>query len=81
MDRETASLQELEAQKQEAQDRLEEMDQQKHKLEDMLNEIRMKCQEESQMVRKKRKNGNVCVGGLKLRLFWSIEGHLLFGKC
>lgn len=50
MDRETVSLQELEAQKQDAQDRLEEMDQQKHKLEDMLNEVRMKCQEESQMV-------------------------------
>lgn len=52
LDRETASLQELEAQKQDAQERLEEMDQQKHKLEDMLNEVRMKCQEESQMVRK-----------------------------
>lgn len=52
LDRETASLQELEAQKQDAQDRLEEMDQQKHKLEDMLNEVRIKCQEESQMVRK-----------------------------
>lgn len=51
-DRETASLQELEAQKQDAQERLDEMDQQKHKLEDMLNEVRMKCQEESQMVRK-----------------------------
>lgn len=51
LDRETASLQELEAQKQDAQERLEEMDQQKHKLEDMLNEVRMKCQEESQMVR------------------------------
>lgn len=50
LDRETAALQELEAQKQDAQDRLEEMDQQKHKLEDMLNEIRMKCQDESQMV-------------------------------
>lgn len=50
LDRETAALQELESQKQDAQDRLEEMDQQKHKLEDMLNEIRMKCQEESQMV-------------------------------
>uniref|UniRef100_A0A8P4KB14 Epidermal growth factor receptor substrate 15-like 1 n=1 Tax=Dicentrarchus labrax TaxID=13489 RepID=A0A8P4KB14_DICLA len=50
LDRETASLQELEAQKQDAQDRLEEMDQQKHKLEDMLNEVRMKCQEESQMI-------------------------------
>ncbi|XP_071375145.1 epidermal growth factor receptor substrate 15-like 1 [Centroberyx affinis] len=50
LDRETASLQELEAQKQDAQDRLEEMDQQKHKLEDMLNEVRIKCQEESQMI-------------------------------
>lgn len=50
LDRETASLQELEAQKQDAQDRLEEMDQQKHKLEDMLNEVQIKCQEESQMV-------------------------------
>ncbi|KAM9384667.1 epidermal growth factor receptor substrate 15-like 1 [Pholidichthys leucotaenia] len=50
LDRETTSLQELEAQKQDAQDRLEEMDQQKHKLEDMLNEVRMKCQEESQMI-------------------------------
>lgn len=57
LDRETASLQELEAQKQDAQDRLEEMDQQKHKLEDMLNEVRMKCQEESQMVRKRRRTG------------------------
>ncbi|XP_034737587.1 epidermal growth factor receptor substrate 15-like 1 isoform X2 [Etheostoma cragini] len=50
LDIETASLQELEAQKQDAQERLEEMDQQKHKLEDMLNEVRMKCQEESQMI-------------------------------
>ncbi|XP_072246351.1 epidermal growth factor receptor substrate 15-like 1 isoform X3 [Leuresthes tenuis] len=50
LDRETISLQELEAQKQDAQERLEEMDQQKHKLEDMLNEVRMKCQEESQMI-------------------------------
>uniref|UniRef100_A0A3Q1J0L9 Epidermal growth factor receptor pathway substrate 15-like 1a n=1 Tax=Anabas testudineus TaxID=64144 RepID=A0A3Q1J0L9_ANATE len=50
LDREAASLQELEAQKQDAQDRLEEMDQQKNKLEDMLNEVRMKCQEESQMI-------------------------------
>lgn len=54
LDRETTSLQELEAQKQDAQDRLEEMDQQKHKLEDILNEIRMKCQEESQMVRNRK---------------------------
>lgn len=51
LDRETASLQELEAQKQDAQERLDEMDQQKHKLEDMMNEVRIKCQEESQMVR------------------------------
>ncbi|XP_060934620.1 epidermal growth factor receptor substrate 15-like 1 [Limanda limanda] len=50
LDRETASLQELDAQKQDAQERLEEMDQQKHKLEDMLNEVRIKCQEESQMI-------------------------------
>lgn len=52
MDRETTKLQELEAQKQDAQDRLEEMEQQKHKLEDMLNEIHLKCQEESHLVRK-----------------------------
>jgi len=51
LDRETASLHELEAQKQDAQDRLDEMDQQKLKLEDMMNEVRIKCQEESQMVR------------------------------
>lgn len=51
LDRETANLQDLEAQKQDAQDRLEEMDQQKHKLEDVLNEIQIKCQEESHMVR------------------------------
>uniref|UniRef100_A0A8C4TJU1 Epidermal growth factor receptor pathway substrate 15 like 1 n=1 Tax=Erpetoichthys calabaricus TaxID=27687 RepID=A0A8C4TJU1_ERPCA len=50
LDRETSSLQELEAQKQDAQDRLEEMDQQKAKLEDMLNDVRQKCQEESQMI-------------------------------
>lgn len=58
LDRETASLQDLEAQKQDAQDRLDEMDQQKRKLEDMLNEIRVKCQEESQMVRKREINHN-----------------------
>uniref|UniRef100_A0A8C9WUD7 Epidermal growth factor receptor pathway substrate 15 like 1 n=1 Tax=Sander lucioperca TaxID=283035 RepID=A0A8C9WUD7_SANLU len=57
LDIETASLQELEAQKQDAQERLEEMDQQKHKLEDMLNEVRMKCQEESQMVRRRGRTG------------------------
>uniref|UniRef100_A0A673CMK0 Epidermal growth factor receptor pathway substrate 15-like 1a n=1 Tax=Sphaeramia orbicularis TaxID=375764 RepID=A0A673CMK0_9TELE len=58
LDRETASLQELEAQKQDAQDRLEEMDQQKHKLEDMLNEVRIKCQEESQMVGSQNEQGH-----------------------
>uniref|UniRef100_A0A4W5N0C8 Epidermal growth factor receptor pathway substrate 15 like 1 n=1 Tax=Hucho hucho TaxID=62062 RepID=A0A4W5N0C8_9TELE len=50
LDRETCSLQELEAQKQDAQERLEEMDQQKAKLEDMLNDVRIKCNEESQMI-------------------------------
>lgn len=55
LDRETANLQELEAQKQEAQERLEEMDQQKNKLEDMLNDVRIKCQEESQMVSNQRR--------------------------
>ncbi|XP_034149606.1 epidermal growth factor receptor substrate 15-like 1 isoform X3 [Esox lucius] len=50
LDRETGSLQELEAQKQDAQERLEEMDQQKAKLEDMLNDVRIKCNEESQMI-------------------------------
>lgn len=56
LDREASTLQELEAQKQDAQDRLEEMDQQKAKLEDMLNDVRQKCQEESQMVRKKHRS-------------------------
>uniref|UniRef100_A0A673WGL1 Epidermal growth factor receptor pathway substrate 15 like 1 n=1 Tax=Salmo trutta TaxID=8032 RepID=A0A673WGL1_SALTR len=50
LDRETCSLQELEAQKQDAQERLEEMDQQKAKLEDMLNDVRIQCNEESQMI-------------------------------
>ncbi|XP_041695644.1 epidermal growth factor receptor substrate 15-like 1 isoform X6 [Coregonus clupeaformis] len=50
LDRETCSLQELEAQNQDAQERLEEMDQQKAKLEDMLNDVRIKCNEESQMI-------------------------------
>ncbi|XP_069042249.1 epidermal growth factor receptor substrate 15-like 1 isoform X6 [Lepisosteus oculatus] len=50
LDRETCSLQKLESQKQDAQDRLEEMDQQKAKLEDMLNDVRQKCQEETQMI-------------------------------
>lgn len=43
-------MQELEAQKQDAQDRLDEMDQQKAKLKDMLNDVRQKCQEETQVV-------------------------------
>lgn len=51
LDRESSSLQDLESQKQDAQERLEEMDQQRSKLEGMLNDIKMKCQEESQMVR------------------------------
>lgn len=50
LDRETSNLQELEAQKQDAQDRLDEMDQQKAKLKDMLNDVRQKCQEETQVV-------------------------------
>ena len=63
LDRETASLQELEAQKQDAQDRLDEMDQQKNKLEDMMNEVRIKCQEESQMVRDGATGGTGAVRG------------------
>ncbi|ELW67092.1 Epidermal growth factor receptor substrate 15-like 1, partial [Tupaia chinensis] len=50
LDRETSSLQELEAQKQDAQDRLDEMDQQKAKLRDMLSDVRQKCQDETQMI-------------------------------
>ncbi|CAB1314074.1 unnamed protein product, partial [Coregonus sp. 'balchen'] len=50
LDKETCCLQELEAQKQDAQERLEEMDQQKTKLEDMLNDVRIQCKEESQMI-------------------------------
>ncbi|XP_045907549.1 epidermal growth factor receptor substrate 15-like 1 isoform X1 [Micropterus dolomieu] len=50
LDRESSSLQDLESQKQDAQERLEEMDQQRSKLEGMLNDIKMKCQEESQMI-------------------------------
>lgn len=51
LDRETSSLQELEAQKQDAQDRLDEMDQQKARLRDMLSDVRQKCQGETQLVR------------------------------
>lgn len=50
LDRESSSLQDLESQKQEAQERLEEMDQQRSKLEGMLNDVKQKCQEETQMV-------------------------------
>lgn len=50
LDREASSLQELEAQKQDAQDRLDEMDQQKAKLRDMLSDVRQKCQDETQTV-------------------------------
>lgn len=51
LDRESSSLQDLESQKQIAQERLEEMDQQRSKLEGMVNDVKQKCQEESQMVR------------------------------
>lgn len=51
LDRESSSLQDLESQKQDAQERLEEMDQQRSKLEGMLNDVKQKCQEETQMVR------------------------------
>lgn len=51
LDRESSSLQDLESQKQDAQERLEEMDQQRSKLEGMLNDVKQKCQDESQMVR------------------------------
>lgn len=51
LDRESSSLQDLESQKQVAQERLEEMDQQRSKLEGMLNDVKQKCQEETQTVR------------------------------
>ena len=51
LDREGSSLQDLDSQKQDSQERLEEMDQQRSKLEGMLNDVKIKCQEESQMVR------------------------------
>lgn len=71
LDRESAALQELESQKQDAQDRLQEMDQQKLKLEDMLNEIRMKCQEESQMVKRRGPGVGGWGGGASI----SVETH------
>ncbi|KAL0966537.1 hypothetical protein UPYG_G00296460 [Umbra pygmaea] len=50
LDRESTGLQNLEAQKQDAQERLEEMDQQRNKLEGMLNDVRQKCQDESLLI-------------------------------
>lgn len=50
LDRESSSLQELDSQKQDAQERLGEMDQQRSKLEGMLNDVKQKCQDETQMV-------------------------------
>ncbi|KAJ8011495.1 hypothetical protein DPEC_G00058820 [Dallia pectoralis] len=50
LDRESSGLQNLEAQKQDAQERLEEMDQQRSKLEGMLNDVRQKCQDESALI-------------------------------
>ncbi|XP_035025536.1 epidermal growth factor receptor substrate 15-like 1 isoform X3 [Hippoglossus stenolepis] len=50
LDREGSSLQDLDSQKQDSQERLEEMDQQRSKLEGMLNDVKIKCQEESQMI-------------------------------
>lgn len=51
LDRESSSLQDLESQRQDAQERLGEMDQQRSKLEGMINDVKQKCQEESHMVR------------------------------
>ncbi|XP_019712194.1 epidermal growth factor receptor substrate 15-like 1 [Hippocampus comes] len=50
VDRESSSLQDIELQKRDAQQRLDEMDQQRSKLEGMLNDIKQKCQEESQTI-------------------------------
>lgn len=87
LDRESSSLQDLESQKQEAQERLEEMDQQRSKLEGMLNDVKQKCQEESQMVRvltRKndmhiiRRNAPVCCILLRVTCEWScIFDHVV----
>lgn len=69
LDRESSSLQDLESQKQDAQERLEEMDQQRSKLEGMLNDVKQKCQEETQTVTNltySLKNKEFCC-----ILFWS----------
>ncbi|CAB1317054.1 unnamed protein product [Coregonus sp. 'balchen'] len=50
LDCESSGLQDLESQKQDAQDRLEEMDQQRNMLEGVLNDIRQKCQDESTLI-------------------------------
>ncbi|XP_019966608.2 epidermal growth factor receptor substrate 15-like 1 isoform X2 [Paralichthys olivaceus] len=50
LDREGSNLQDLESQKQDARERLEEMDQQRSKLEGMLNDVKIKCQDETQMI-------------------------------
>ena len=50
LERETSGVQDLEAQRQVAQDRLQEMDQQRAKLEDKLNDMKSKYQMESQKV-------------------------------
>lgn len=56
LDRESSGLQDLESQKQDAQERLEEMDQQRSKLDGMLSDVKTKCQGESQMVRDRMTN-------------------------
>lgn len=50
VERESSSLQDMESQKRDAQQRLDEMDQQRSKLEGMLKDIKQKCHEESQTV-------------------------------
>lgn len=66
LDRESSSLQDLESQRQDAQERLGEMDQQRSKLEGMINDVKQKCQEESHMVRDiRRRNRAVCLDLLR----------------
>ena len=50
LDQESGGLQDLEAQKQDAQQQLEEMDQQRNKLEGMLKDVHLKCQDQSTLV-------------------------------
>lgn len=63
-------MQELEAQKQDAQDRLDEMDQQKAKLRDMLSDVRQKCQDETQMV-----SSSLHLGSLELTVTWKHKAE------